>query len=60
MTAHQPPLFFDGWEAEADAKSGLRLTVDEKAFLDLHGLQPGPVEAPARRIETVTIHGGVL
>lgn len=60
MKVEQPPLFHEGWEAEADAKNGLRLTPDEQAFLDLHGLTAGPVERHARRIETVTIHGGVL
>lgn len=60
MIVEQPPLFLDGWEAEADAKAGRRLTADEQAFLDLHGPAHDPARPPARRIETVPIHGGVL
>ncbi|WP_187283751.1 hypothetical protein [Streptomyces sp. adm13(2018)] len=35
---HQPDLWHDGWETEADTKAGL--DPDERAFLDIHGPQP--------------------
>ena len=57
MRHEQPPLWAEGWEAEADAKNGHRLTADEQAFLDLHG--PAPADPPSRPIEDVPT-GGLL
>ena len=45
----QPPLWPDGWEAEADRKAGI--DPDEQAHLDLHA--PRYSHARSRPVRTI-------
>ena len=56
MTVEQPPLWADGWEAEADAKAGI--DPDEQAHRDLHA--PRPETRNGRPIRKVETKGGFL
>ena len=63
MTATQPPLWDDSWEAEADAKAGRRPQPRRrwaKRVPGDHGRPAARQHIPDRPVVNVPIRGGVL